>query len=400
MNAADELVLNAFSAYIKNGPLSVSGELSDRELSAFMRRAMLHKLLPMAGSALLSSGALNEKQAAFLKNAVRAQAIGQTGRTAQFLKTYNELLRAGARPLCVKGIFCRSYYPEPDMRLSGDEDLFAAGADFDLCRKVLTKTGFIADKNDENAFEIGYTNTTTHVRIELHNALFDPKNEFFDSFNGLLGDVAAVPRTIRVDGTQVYAPADETHMLYLILHTFKHFIHAGTGIRQLCDIALFAGLVPFDWNGIFEKCAEVNADGFLNAVLLVGEKYFGLDLTGIKASYPAFDEKTDIAPLLDDVMSGAVYGADSEERQHSATITLNSVTAKAQGKSSSVLRSVFPPREKLVKKYTYLEKHPALLPAAWAHRLLTYSRSGNDASLTVEIGQKRVELMKQYKIIK
>lgn len=400
MNATDELLLHAFSAYIKKETLSGRNELPDGDFSLFMKKAMLHKLLPMAGSTLLRSGILTENQTSLLRGAVLRQTTGQTVRTAEFLKVYGKLLETGAKPLCVKGVVCRSYYPEPDMRPSGDEDLIACEKDFALCRDKLLQLGFTADNTDKNAFEIGFLHPQTGCRIELHNAFFDPKNSLFRTFNDLFENVFEAPREYSPEGVSVFAPKDDIHLLYLILHAYKHFIHAGIGIRQLCDIALFAAGGRFDWNDIFTKCAEVNADVFLNAVLLIGEKYFGLVLTPIAAAYPAFDKELDIVPLLDDVLCGAIYGADSEERQHSATITLNTVAAASAGKQTSVLRSVFPPREKLVKKYPYLEKHPALLPAAWAQRIFSYSKGGNDSSLTVEIGKKRVELMKQYKIIK
>lgn len=354
----------------------------------------------MAGSTLLRSGILTETQTSLLRGAVLRQTAGQTVRTAEFLKVYEKLLETGALPLCVKGVVCRSYYPEPDMRPSGDEDLIACEKDFALCRDKLLQLGFEADNADENAFEIGFLHPQTGCRIELHNAFFDPKSSFFSAFNNFFVNVFEAPREYSSEGVSVFAPKDDVHLLYLILHAYKHFLHAGIGIRQLCDIALFAAGGCFDWNDIFTKCAEVNAEVFLNAVLLIGEKFFGLELAQIKAAYPAFDGELDILPLLDDVLCGAVYGADSEERQHSATITLNTVAAASAGKRTSVLRSVFPPREKLVKKYAYLEKHPALLPAAWAQRIFTYSRSNSDSALTLEIGRKRVELMKKYKIIK
>ena len=400
MNKAEKLTLNAFSAYIKQEPLSVSETLSDGDFSAFMQKAMLHKLLPMAGSALLRSGALNEKQTQLLRAAIIRQVTGQTMRSAQLLKTLQALNGVGGHPLCVKGIVCRSFYPEPDWRLSGDEDLIVPEDDFERCCEELTKLGFVAAKTDKNAFEAGFTHSASGFRIELHNAFFDPKNDFYNTFNLLFDDIFAFPQEIQTESGKVPAPNNNVHLLYLILHAFKHFILAGTGIRQVCDIALFAAAGGFDWQDIFARCAEVNADVFLNAILLIGEEYFGLDLTEIKNACPAWDDTTNIAPLLDDIMSGAVYGADAEERQHSAPITMRNVAAQNKGKSASVLRSVFPPKEKLAKKYPYVEKHPVLLPAAWSQRLLTYLKSGSDTSLAVDIAKKRTELMKQYRIIK
>ena len=54
--------------------------------------------------------------------------------------------------------------------------------------------------------------------------------------------------------------------------------------------------------------------------------------------------------------------------------------------------------------YTYLKKYPFLLPAAWISRIGKYliesqGTEHNDAMESIEIGNKRIDLMKKYKII-
>ena len=67
------------------------------------------------------------------------------------------------------------------------------------------------------------------------------------------------------------------------------------------------------------------------------------------------------------------------------------------------MRSLFPSAKALAGRYPYLKEHPALLPVAWGSRLLTYGReafrSGTDAGESVRIGNKRVELLKEYDIL-
>ena len=51
----------------------------------------------------------------------------------------------------------------------------------------------------------------------------------------------------------------------------------------------------------------------------------------------------------------------------------------------------------------YLKKYPFLLPAAWGDRLLKYRKetaAGNGAAESIRIGSQRIELMKQYGILK
>ena len=62
-----------------------------------------------------------------LRGQVKTQAmqsiLQQVSRTALFLSDEKELEHLGVQPLVMKGIVCRSLYPKPDLRPSGDEDL-------------------------------------------------------------------------------------------------------------------------------------------------------------------------------------------------------------------------------------------------------------------------------------
>lgn len=397
-----ELALRAFSSYITGKVLNV-GKPDDVLFGDFLKRCEEHKIMPMAGTALLRAddgSLLTEKQRNALITKIKIHVISQTVRTQNFLAVYRELTAAGAHPLCVKGIVCRSLYPEPDIRPSSDEDIVISPEDFGKCEEILKKLGFSADEQSTRSYEVTYSDPGKRFRTELHKNLFDPNSTVFNSFNGLVGDVFSDFGSIKNSRTVIYTPEKNRHLLYIILHSFKHFLHSGTGIRQLCDTAVFAKSFEPDWKMIHNKCCEVNADVYLNAVLLIGHDYFDLPLESIREQIPDFDETLDYSGLLKDVMSGSVYGADTIERQHSSTITLNSVEASQEGKRSTWLNSVFPSANKLTKQYPYLKEHPTLLPVAWAQRIIRYSHSGNSSSETLTIGAQRVELLKQYKIIK
>ena len=53
----------------------------------------------------------------------------QVSRTALFLSDEKELAHLGVQPLVMKGIVCRSLYPKPDLRTSGNEDLLITEKD-------------------------------------------------------------------------------------------------------------------------------------------------------------------------------------------------------------------------------------------------------------------------------
>lgn len=112
----------------------------------------------------------------------------------------------------------------------------------------------------------------------------------------------------------------------------------------------------------------------------------------------------DVEPLLHDALCGGVYGSNDYTRLHSSTVTLNAVKASRAGEKSSVLRTVFPKRAYLERRYPYLKKRPYLLPVAWVQRIVHYagekqSGADNSASGSIKLGKERIELMKRYGII-
>ena len=117
--------------------------------------------------------------------------------------------------------------------------------------------------------------------------------------------------------------------------------------------------------------------------------------------------QVDETAMLEDLLSGGIYGAADMSRKHSSNITLNAVTAGKKGKKSGipVLRTVFPSAKNLERRYPYLKKRPYLLPAAWIDRIFKYGKelrsgSNNHAADAIQIGSRRIELMKQYGIIR
>ena len=112
----------------------------------------------------------------------------------------------------------------------------------------------------------------------------------------------------------------------------------------------------------------------------------------------------DESNLLEDILSDGLYGMEDIDRAHSSTLTLNAVAADRTGKRrGGAIRSVFLPVRSLVGRFPYLRKYPVLLPVAWGQRIWGYlSRKKGPAvhpARSVEIGNRRIELLKEYGII-
>lgn len=203
-----------------------------------------------------------------------------------------------------------------------------------------------------------------------------------------------------MDGFLAMPPHE--HLLYLILHAYKHFVRSGIGLRQFCDIGLWARAyhVEIDWQRLHEQCESVHAATFAAAAFRIARDYLGIEF-----DLPApWSDAVDAEPLLHDSLCGGVYGSNDLTRLHSSTVTLNAVKASRTGAKSSVLRTVFPKREYLERRYPYLKKRPYLLPVAWVQRIAHYasekqSGTDNSASGSIKLGKERIELMKRYGIM-
>ena len=368
---------------------------------AIFTLANQQKLLPILFEAARATPAAGENAALFAvtKQQVIGQVLNQTVRSAEFADLYRKLRKAGLRPIVVKGQLCSHLYPLKDHRISADDDLYISDVEFMACHEQLLANGLTTGTpTDElaTADEVSYTKNGSPLYIELHRHLFDSAEDAHDELNHFFADL----NPIEMDGFLTMPPHE--HLLYLILHAYKHFVRSGIGLRQFCDIGLWAREYhdEIDWQRLHEQCESVHAATFAAAAFRIARDYLGIDFD---LPMP-WDASIDVEPLLHDSLCGGVYGSNDLTRLHSSTVTLNAVKASRTGEKSSVLRTVFPKREYLERRYPYLKKRPYLLPVAWVQRIAHYAsekQSGADSSASgsIKLAKERIELMKRYGIM-
>ena len=368
---------------------------------AIFTLANQQKLLPILFETARKTPAAGENAALFAvtKQQVIGQVLNQTVRSAEFSDLYHKLRSAGLHPIVVKGQLCSRLYPLKDHRISADDDLYISDAEFMACHEQLLANGLrIGTPADElaTADEVSYTKNGSPLYIELHRHLFDSAEDAHDELNHFFADL----NPVEIDGFLAMPPHE--HLLYLLLHAYKHFVRSGIGLRQFCDIGLWALEYhdEIDWQRLHDQCASVHAATFAAAAFRIARDDLGIDFD---LPMP-WDASIDVEPLLHDTLCGGVYGSNDLTRLHSSTVTLNAVKASRTGEKSSVLRTVFPKREYLERRYPYLKKRPYLLPVAWVQRIAHYasekqSGTDNSASGSIKLAKERIELMKRYGIM-
>lgn len=466
MNKTDTLFLNILGRALKGQSSTLPKDMTDDEKLQLFRLADAHNVLPIICNALTD---FTEPSPASDKNAVtkehdsdknsvtedhdsdknpvaadhdsvieRYRDIAvkhicvQIEKNARFHERYDALRKNGISPLVVKGLVCMQLYPKPFCRLSTDEDLLIAPKDLIMTDQLLRKLGLSYMNPHEGIlddFEVSYCRNPEYY--EIHTSLFDPEDSFFGKFNRCFDGIHERAVSMEIDGFTVLTPCPTDHMLFLLLHAFKHFLYSGFGVRQVCDIALFAKRYEhdIDWGRIMTVLKDAHAEDFAAAVFKIGTKYLLIgpgnscrntlrqNLRSVASASSNFSENSitdmfhseiDEGPLLEDILSSGSLGANDMNRLHSSSITLEAVRSGTENealKGSGRLRLLFPPVSYLKVRYPYLTRHPYLLPAAWAARLMHYAKdnlTGNNkesAAMALQIGKNRTELLRKYHVI-
>lgn len=335
------------------------------------------------------------------------QAGNQARRSALFLILYEKMRQEALLPLVVKGIICRDLYPNPDLRISGDEDLLIPRDQFANMDQFMLKEGFLREELVEGKEyqEVGYHNPNNGLYLEVHMDLFARESGAYGHLNELFTDAFEHYETLTIQGTDICTLNARDHFLYLICHSLKHFLHSGFGIRQLCDMLFFARKYheKMDWNELASVMREYHMYDFSMNLLNIGTEYLGFAWEELGRQKPE-DVALDSLALLDDMMDGGVFGKSSDSRVHSANITLNAAEHESSNAVSGVAASLFPGKEYIRSNYAYARKYRFLIPAAYLHRILKYlfshlNQKNEGEKSSAQVGMERVKLLEKYKIV-
>ncbi len=367
------------------------------------------KLLPVAVNVLTDwDSALQWADFAAYKRESKIQVMQQARRGIEFLEVYKKLVQADISALVVKGCVCRSVWPGGELRVSADEDIYVRKADFRKACALLQECGMVCDErtNADTAFEIGWRMPNSTLYIELHQQLFSPYSGATCDLQSFFDDAFDRAREYEVErgAAKVWSMSPEDHLLYLILHAYKHFIRSGFGIRQVCDIGLWMKVYgnEIDHARLMSKLSEARALYFAAAIFAIAKLDLGIALQ----LPPCWNEiGIDREPMLCDLLDAGIYGSSTMSRHHSAALTAEAVAAsRGNRKKRGLLYRAFPPKRILARDYPELNEHPAKLPLIWVKRLLKYKNEtkadeNNSMAESIRIARNREELLKHYRII-
>lgn len=336
-----------------------------------------------------------------------AQIMHQANRTAAFLELYRSFSENGIYPIVMKGIVCRQLYGKLcDHRPSGDEDILIKKSDYPAAKSIFEGCGYTTCNNNltseqlSELQEVSFYSKNAKLHIELHVNPMGKDNDLRRQMNDCFTDVFDSGIYIDINGTNIRTMCHTKHFLYLVLHAFRHFTSGGLGIRQVLDILLYEKKYgnAIDFEYLQNTLKKYSAFTFFSDLVHIGNLYLGFRL--IPPCEPNCPEV-----LIDDIIQSGVFGNATQSQRTALQMTNAAVAGRGtNGRISMLLRTAFPSKEQMTDRHPELRQKPWLLPVLWIQRFrrfLSHSKKsgGNLAKESMQISKKRIELLKQYKII-
>lgn len=283
----------------------------------------------------------------------------------------------GISTVLLKGYSVGSCYAAPECRVSSDTDLLIRPKDEGRACNFLEGQGFHVRARSKNSHHTECTHPTIGM-VELHVSLYDEIVE--DIWFGGVREMESClePRRRRECSDGVYHTLGETdELIFLMLHTAKHFIFSGMSLRQILDVAMFyeknrdAIETERFWN-VMEKLRLKQLSG---CILWAAVKYLGFstdDFPGINLAPPMA-----MGAVLDDLEKGGWLGHNERHAREDGWVEYTrQIMLKERSQASyerymlrrrfsGIWRRIFPSRASLAEHFPEAGKNVLYVPWAW-----------------------------------
>ncbi len=248
----------------------------------------------------------------------------------------------------LKGCVLRSLYPVPELRTMGDFDILIKKEQLTAIKNIFSAKGYSA-KNDYTGIIYSKNNIVWEVFFSL--------NEEF-KINTDKWDKLFAEKTTEINS--IVCPDFTLFFLHLIIHTGKHYITEGAGIRNLCDITLFLNKYKkkIDFDYIEETCREQGYYKLYCHIINAVNIWFDANVKGVDTI------QTNIDGFVEYMLLNGIYGKHDN-------VMLSQLTKNENAGENTIRKLFFPSAGSLKYRYKYLMKMPFLLPIAWIHRFLS-----------------------------
>ena len=243
----------------------------------------------------------------------------------------------------LKGLVLKDYYDDPYTREFADNDIYFKGND-EVVKKFFTDRGYEVEIFRKSNHDVYLKKPC--LNFEMHRALFGETGD-----NDKFIEYFAKPKMNSLDHAQEeqFYKIDNFY-IYFTAHTYKHFSHAGCGLRTLVDYYIYLkkneGNLNFRY--INKELNKIDLVDFSNQISTLSLKVF---------DEQELDEQ-ELETLLF-IASSGTYGT-LENRVNKGV--------KEKGKVRYFFSRIFPPYRFYKSAYPWAYKVPILIPIAWLCR--------------------------------
>ena len=247
----------------------------------------------------------------------------------------------------LKGSILKDYYPQFYHREMKDLDILCDPGKRAQVKDIMESLGYTV-KRYQKAYDDVFIKEP-FFNVEMHFSLFGvkPGAEVREYYNNVYD------RLIKKSAYELIFSLEDMY-IYMILHTYKHYIVSGVGVRYLLDTYFFINRVygQLDWQYIHRELKSLGVSDYEESQRSLSIKVFsGQSLTE--------QDCTDLDAYL-------LYGTHGSKK-HAVEIGINHAKG-AHPKLGYVSKRLFPTADDLPEAYRFYRKHKIMLPVLWLYR--------------------------------
>ena len=372
--------------------------------------AMQQQIMPLVFPFIedaYNSGALKMEDEVLknMSNRILAS-VAQGIRREEFLiPILDEIEKTGVKCILLKGVLLADLYPSPELRVSGDVDLYVDEKDEKTAITILKNYGFHVAKRMEGEYHSECQHNIVKS-LELHVSLYEDycTDLWFDN---ITFDTDKVERYTTQNGYTYNSLEKNEQLIFIILHLIKHFLSSGIGIRQIADIILYMEKYSdvLDFKKYSEIMKGLKFDYFMDCCMKIGVDYLGADQEKLFwiNRYEIRDE--DCERILTDIENSGLFGHNDFKRRTFGVAYTNALKQEKgyAGKktNSGLLSKIFLDYNHIKNDYQYVNGKKWLLPVAWVHRVfrIAFCKKKEISAETANMQKEHIEFMRDMKIL-
>ena len=212
-------------------------QLSHSEFEELMALAGEQTVTGLVGDCLIKNNIKLEREDA-LSLFAKLKAIEKRNAhvNENLVSFVNFMERKGVDYIIVKGQVAGALYPNPDVRMSGDVDLYFVGDNY---KKI---KGLVEQRLGK---QLSKLSDGKHVEFEVNGVVFElheklsrlatrKHQEYWDQM--IDHAILEGTDTVTIAGKEIKTLSATYNALYIFVHLFYHMTASGVGLRQLCDM--------------------------------------------------------------------------------------------------------------------------------------------------------------------